>query len=106
MKVSVLTGTTAPNATALFTATKPCKIVDFRVHLSTTGSNNLSVIVDANRGAAYDTTIATISMAVTDYVMPKTNLPIYLEKGDVVKLTWVSGGTLTYAFMLMTEDVG
>ena len=106
MRVSSLTGTTAPSATTLFTANKACKIVDFRFHLSTTGSGNLTIVIDANRGAAYDTTIATIAMNVADYVLAKMNLPIYLEAGDVVKLTWASGGAITYGFVLITEEVG
>ena len=106
MQVARLTGAAGLSAASLFTANRPCKLEDFQIHLSAAGaSENLTLTIDKYAGAAYDILVLTVAMNITDYVIPKTSLPIQLETGDVLKITWANTSTRTYGISAFFSKV-
>jgi hypothetical protein len=79
---------------------KAFSLIELRVHLSAAGgAGNLTVTLDANAGAAYDTLLYTKDMtAVTDLILPDSNLllPRYFDKGDKIVVAWANGNARTY----------
>jgi hypothetical protein len=88
--------TLAPNA--------QFRVLEVRVHLSAAGgAGNLTLTVDANAGADYDTVIKTQDMTlVTDFTEQPTT-PYYFDEGDTLKIAWANANTRTYGLTIVYE---
>jgi hypothetical protein len=70
---------------------------EVRLHLSAAGgAGNLTVTLDANAGAAYDTVLLTQDMTLVTDLLWQPTLPIPYDKGDKIAIAWANGSSRTY----------
>jgi hypothetical protein len=99
--VSNATGAAAIDIDTAFAA--DWELLSITLHLSAaaTTSENLTIVLDANDGAAYDTTLFTLDLSVsagTDFVLTPEddNLPKFYESGDELNIDFPNTETNTY----------
>ena len=80
------------------------RLIEVRAHLSAAGgAGDLTVTVDANQGAAYDTVLKTQDMTLVTDLMYQPDTPFYLDAGDKIKVAWANAGEATYGVTLVYE---
>lgn len=83
----------------------PRRVVSVTVHfgVAPAAAGSLTITLDANAGAAYDTLLATESMVgVTNYVW-QPDAPFYLMSGDELDVVYANADGRTYGCEIVTE---
>lgn len=77
-------------------------------YTSGTGTNILRLETDANEGTAYDCPVyvpdATLYGSAKNYVYHSFDPPVYLEKGDDIRLVQTLGGSDTWAAQIVIDN--
>ena len=97
---TTLTGTLTPATNGV--------LVGAHLHFSAQGqgSDTFTLTLDSINGAAYDTVIYAKSMTgLTDHSV-MFNAPIEFERGDLIKVGGVNGGSATWGLTLIWRKVG
>jgi hypothetical protein len=82
--------------------------VTCKINAAPTTSENFTVTLNANAGAAYDVLLHTVDPSIT----PITSLvwqpdePVLLEGGDVVDVAWFNTDRRTYGLQITAMGVG
>ncbi len=84
------------------------ELLSITVHLSAAGTTaeNFTIVLDANDGVAYDTTIYSLDLStdsVTDLVLTPAGdeLPRYYESGDELNIDWPNTEDRTYGIRIV-----
>ena len=82
------------------------KLVSVTAHFSgDPGAETLTVTLDANAGAVYDTVLLSQSVdGVTD-VLWQPDSELILESGDYIDIAMTNAGTVTYGIQITTAEV-
>lgn len=104
--------TNATNSGAINTTYNPSAafyLENITVHLNAvpTTSENLVITLDANDGAAYDTTLFEEDLAAIneDNIVFSPNTPILCESGDKIVVTYTNTDANTYGLRIVTRLV-
>ncbi|RUM43006.1 MAG: hypothetical protein DSY80_06255, partial [Desulfocapsa sp.] len=86
------------------TAAEQARLVGLTLHLDAapTTSESLTITLDANAGAAYDTLLYSLDLSTgstTDLLWLPDN-DIFLETGDIIKVAYANTDTATYGAQL------
>ena len=80
------------------------RVIEVRGHLSAAGgAGNLTVTVDANAGAAYDTVLKTQDMTSVTDLMYQPDTPFYLDADDKILIAWENASARTYGITIVYE---
>lgn len=96
------TGAAAIASTLAVPASRQRRLTDVHVHFSAApaAAGNLTITLDANAGAAYDTLLQTASMVgLTDYVWHPDE-DVWLEGDDAVDVAYANTDTRTYGLTI------
>ena len=71
-------------------------------------SENYTITLNANAGAAYDTVLYTVDPSVTSItsMIWQPDEPVYLEGGDAVDVAFTNTDTRTYGVQITVAEVG
>lgn len=99
----------ATGALAIASTLEPAQMFqleEMRIHLSAAGaSGNLTVTLDANAGATYDTILFTQDMtSIVDLHWQPTR-PINFTSGDKLVVAWANAGTKTYGLEMIWSSL-
>jgi hypothetical protein len=79
-------------------------LIEVRVHLDGAGgAGDLTVAVDSEQGAEYDTVLKTQDMTAVTDLMYQPDHPFYLDVGDKIKVEWANAGDKAYGITLIYE---
>lgn len=101
------TGAAAIATSATVPAGMHHRLVSVSVHfdIAPAAAGSLTITLNANAGAAYDTLLATHSMVgVTNYVF-QPDQPVILEGGDAVDVAYTNADSRTYGVQITMEKV-
>lgn len=101
------TGSAAISAS--YTTTASERLCSISLHFSSapTTSEDFTVTIDANDGAAYDYLLVSIDpsvQSITDYIWFPDGV-LYLEQGDAVDLVYTNTDARTYGVQITTEKL-
>lgn len=102
------TGAAAIATSATVPAGESYSLISMTVHLSTapTTAGSLTVTIDANAGAVYDTVIYSVDPStgsVTDILYQPT-YPLICEGGDIIKVAYANADGRTYGVQLTLKS--
>jgi hypothetical protein len=76
---------------------KAGQLHELKIHLSAAGgAGNLTVTLDANAGAEYDTVLLTQDMTSVTDLLWQPDQPVYFDKGDKIVVAWANANSRTY----------
>ena len=97
MSVFVQTATGTGNIATTVTPGGASALESITLHLSAAGgANDLTITVDANAGAAYDTVLLTQDMTLVTDLVWQPDRPIEMVSGDKIVLAWTNASSRTY----------
>lgn len=82
--------------------------VTLKYNAAPTTSESLTVTLNANAGAAYDTLLYTVDPSATAMtsMLWQPDEPLYLEGGDAVDVAYTNTDTKTYGVQITAAQVG
>jgi len=81
------------------------EFLGFEVTLASAGGDveNLTVIVDANKGAAWDTKIYAKAMSGIQYINYMLDVPRRCDGGDKIDIAWANAGAILWGIKIFTR---
>ena len=103
--------TNATGSAAIATSYAPAAafwLDNITLHLSSSGSTseNFTITLNANDGAAYDTLLYSLDLSlasVTDLVYTPDNSPLLCEAGDSIDISWANSEARTYGLRIVAQ---
>ena len=88
-------------------ATYQLMSVSLKYNTAPTTSESLTVTLNANAGAAYDTVLYTVdpSVGAVTSLLWQPDEPLYLEGGDAVDVVYTNTDTKTYGVQITAAEV-
>ena len=103
------TGSAAIAASMAVPSGDTYRIISVTLHFSAapTTSENFTITLDANAGAAYDTLLYTLDLSTGSTVdlLWQPDAPLYLEGGDALDVAYTNTDTGTYGVQITAEAV-
>ena len=103
LDVTPATGT--GNIATSTTLNKAFRLDHISCHFSTGTNNSMTITLNANDGAAYDTVLRTITTSTTTDIYWEPDKETILEKGDEINVAWTNDAAYSYGLRIVTEEV-